>query len=332
MSRLPPSPGRRPGSVNERLRLSPGLRPGLVQPWPFFTDPGRQPGVGLKQVGAAALVAGILIGCSRPDHLTVSGTVEIREVQLAPLASGRLVRLLKDEGDTVRAGDTVAVLDQPGLEAFIAQRRAQAAAAGARVSEIAAARADSERTARDLDRGGRLREQGVISAQQYDNLSSAAAAAAARLGAARAAPADARAAQAAFEGALAIREQLTLVAPDDGIVLTRFAEPGEALGVGAPVVSIGIVGRPWVRAYVGERFIARVVLGQEVRIRVDGYPDTAFTGRISEISPRAEFTPRVALTERERADLVFGIKVSLDDSGGRLKAGMPVDLEIPLRP
>ena len=273
-----------------------------------------------------------VVACSRPNDLTISGTVEIREIQLAPLAAGRLMRLLKDEGDTVRRGDTVAVLEQPGLAALIEQRRAQASAAGARVAEVIAARADSERTARDLERANRLREQGVISVQQYDGLRSAAAAAAARLGAVRAAPSEARAAQAVLEGALAIRDQLTLVAPDDGIVLTRFAEPGEALGIGTPVVSIGVVGRPWVRAYVGELFIARVVMGQAVRITVDGYPDTTFTGRISAISPRAEFTPRAALTERERADLVFGIKVSLDDSGGRLKAGMPVDLHIPLEP
>ena len=81
----------------------------------------------------------------------------------------------------------------------------------------------------------------------------------------------------------------------------------------------------------GERYVARLKTGQQVRIRVDGYPDTAFAGHISEIASRAEFTPRAALTERERADLVFGIKVTTDDGGGRLKAGMPVRVEIPLQ-
>jgi len=90
------------------------------------------------------------------------------------------------------------------------------------------------------------------------------------------------------------------------------------------------VHEPWVRAYIDERFVARLKNGQQVRIRVDGYPDTAFAGRISEIAPRAEFTPRAALTERERADLVFGIKITTDGGGGRLKAGMPVRVEIPL--
>lgn len=275
----------------------------------------------------------IAAACSgSADTLTVAGTVEIREVQLAPLAAGRLVRLLKDEGDAVRAGDTVAVLEQPGLEALIAERRARAAAAAARVADTAAARADSERAARDLERATRLRERGVISAQQHDALKSAAASAAARLAALRSAPSEARAAQAALAGVQAIREQLAVVAPDDGIVLTRYAERGEAVSAGMPVVSLGLTHRPWVRAYVGERFIARVRLGQDVSVAVDGYPDTAFAGHVVEISPRAEFTPRAALTERERADLVFAIKVAVDDAGGRLKAGMPVELRVELLP
>jgi len=250
--------------------------------------------------------------------LRVSGTVEIRELLLAPLASGRLTRLLKDEGDTVRRGDTIAVLEQPGLEALISQRRAQAQAAAERTAEITAAVADSQRAANDLRRAVPLHESGVISAQQFETLTSAAAAAAARLQAVRAATRDSAAA---------------VIAPDDGIVLSRFADPGEALATGTPVISLGLVHRPWIRAYVGDRYVGRVKVGAAVTVRPDGY-DRAFSGRVVEISSRAEFTPRAALTERERADLVFGLKVELDsaDAGGRVKAGMPVTVEIPLLP
>ena len=280
--------------------------------------------------GAAVLV---LAAC-RGDRntLTVAGTIEIRQVQLSSLAAGRLRLLHLDEGDTVRAGDTVAVLDQPGLDELIEQRDAQAGAARLRTSEVVAAAADSTRAANDLARAERLRAADIISLQQYDQIRSAAAAAAARLQAVRAAPRESEAARAAAAGTRAIRDELTLLAPDDGIVLTRYAEPGEAVGVGTPIVSIGLVRAPWVRAYVGEPFIARVRVGQEVSVRVDGYADTSFAGRITEIAPRAEFTPRVALTERERADLVFAIRVAIDDAGGRLKAGMPVELDIPLLP
>ena len=282
---------------------------------------------------ALVLAIAVATACGGSSStLTVSGTVEIREVRLSPLASGRLQRLLKDEGDSVHAGDTVAVLEQPGLAALIEQRRALAAAAATRTAEIRAAEADSQRAANDLARARVLRQQGIASPQELDRLQSAAAAAVARLQAVRAAVRESQAARAAARVTESIRDQLVLLSPADGVVLTRFAERGEAIAAGVPVVSIGLVHAPWIRAYVGERLVARLKTGQNVRIRVDGYRDTAFAGRISEIAPRAEFTPRAALTERERADLVFGIKVTTDGAGGRLKAGMPVQLEIPLLP
>lgn len=281
---------------------------------------------------AFATVAGLLTAaCSgSSDALTVAGTVEIREVRLSPMAPGRITRLLKDEGDSVKAGDTVAVLDQPGLSAQIEQRRALAEAASTRTAEIRAAQADSTRSANDLARARVLAIQGIASPQELERLQAGAASAAARLESVRASVRESDAARAALAATEAIRDQLVLLAPVDGIVLTRFAERGEVIAAGVPVVSIGVVHEPWVRAYVDERFVARLKNGQQVRIRVDGYPDTAFAGRISEIAPRAEFTPRAALTERERADLVFGIKITTDGGGGRLKAGMPVRVEIPL--
>ncbi len=268
------------------------------------------------------------------NTLTVSGTVEIRDLQLAALTSGRVERLLKDEGDSVRRGDTVAVLSQPGLDALIGQRRAQAQAAALRVAEVQAAQADSARAAGDLARAERLHQQNIISQQQYDALRAAAEAATARLAAVRAAPSEAAAASAAVAGALATRDELTIIAPQDGVILTRYADRGEVLPAGTPVVSLGLVRRPWIRAYVGDRFIGRLKVGQRAAIRVDAYPGRELEGRVVEIAPQAEFTPRVALTERERADLVVGIKVepTEGDAGGRLKAGMPVTLDLTLLP
>ncbi len=134
-----------------------------------------------------ALAGALLLAACAGDSgtLTVAGTVEIREVRLAPLAAGRLVRLLKDEGDTVRRGDTVAVLEQPGLDALVAQQRARAEAATARTAEVQAAEADSARAARDVARARPLRESGVLAPQQFEALQSIAASAAARLQAVR---------------------------------------------------------------------------------------------------------------------------------------------------
>jgi HlyD family secretion protein len=268
---------------------------------------------------------------SSPASLQVAGTVEIRDIRVAPLAAGRVVRLLKDEGDSVRRGDTIAVLEQPGLSALIGQRSAQAQAAEHRTAEVAAAVADSARAANDLARASRLLAQGIMSAQQYDALASSAAAAAARLRSARAAGSESRAAIQGLAATEAVRDELVLIAPADGVILTRYIEAGETVGVGTPVVSLGIVARPWIRAYVGESYLARLRLGQTVTIHADGLA-APVPGRIVDIASRAEFTPRAALTERERADLVFAIKVEFDDPAGRLKAGLPVTLEVPLTP
>jgi membrane fusion protein YbhG len=273
-----------------------------------------------------------LCACAAPaNRVEVAGTVEIRDIQIAPLAAGRVARLLKDEGDSVRRGDTIAVLEQPGLPALIGQRRAQAQAAQRRTAEVRAAVADSARAANDLARAAPLREQGIVSAQHYDGLATAAAAATARVQSVRAAASESRAAAEGLAATEAIRDELVLLAPADGIILTRYREPGEAVGVGIPVVSLGVVSQPWVRAYVGEPHIARLHLGQTVTIRADGLP-APVTGRIVDIATRAEFTPRAALTDRERADLVFAIKVGFEDPAGRLKAGMPVTIEVPLTP
>ena len=270
--------------------------------------------------------------CSSPSStLSVPGTIEIRDVRVSSLAAGRLVRLFKDEGDSVRRGDTIAVLEQPGLNAMIGQRRAQAQAAQHRTADIAAAVADSARAANDVARAQTLRDRGIVSPQQFDALTTAAAAATARLQATRAALSDVRAAREGVASSEAIQNDLVLTAPAAGVVLTRYLEPGEVAGVGAPIVSIGVVADPWVRAYVGERDLPRVHLGSSVSIHADGVPGTV-SGRIVEIAPRAEFTPRAALTDRERADLVFGIKVTFADPAGRLKAGLPVTLDVPLTP
>ena len=68
--------------------------------------------------------------------------------------------------------------------------------------------------------------------------------------------------------------------------------------------------------------------GQAATAHLDGFPDHPFQGRVVAISPTAEFTPRIALTEKERADLVFGVKVALEDTTGMLKAGLPATVEI----
>jgi HlyD family secretion protein len=135
-------------------------------------------------------------------------------------------------------------------------------------------------------------------------------------------------ARAALAAAVQTASDLVLLAPVSGTVMVRNAEPGEVLGAGVAAMTIGEVARPYVRIYVNQRALPRVRLGASAEGVLDGLPDRPFPGRVIAINSKAEFTPRVALTEEERADLVFGVKVAFADSIGALKPGLPITVRI----
>jgi len=284
-----------------------------------------------------------------------TGTVEVRELDVAPQVPARVMRVLVDEGAVVRAGDTLVVLTQSTTRADLAQREARVraaeaalreAVAGARPREIDRATADlrvaeaeAARAERDRDRMRPLATSGTLSRQAFDAVEAAAATAAGRLDAAReavqllregtrperlqAARAEVASARAALAATEAVAQDLVLTAPVDGTVISRNAEPGELLPAGQSALTLGQTDEPYVRVYVSTQLLPQVRQGQPAMARLDGYPDRPIEGRVVAISPQAEFTPRIALTEQERADLVFGVKVALTDTTGLLRPGLP---------
>ena len=143
-----------------------------------------------------------------------------------------------------------------------------------------------------------------------------------------AAAADAEGAMAGVAGLEALRHDLVLVAPIAGIVITRAVEAGEMVAPGQAALVLGETTRQRVRVFVNQGALSRVQPGQTVHARLDAYPGSDFTGRVVAVSTQAEFTPRVALTEKERADLLFGVKIEFADTTGMLKAGLPITVHI----
>ena len=147
---------------------------------------------------------------------------------------------------------------------------------------------------------------------------------------------QARARKAAAQAELAIaRQQLAeteLFCPFDGVVLSTSAEPGTYLNPGTAVLTVGDIQGAWLRAFVDETDLGRIRLGQCAEVSVDAYPDRTWNGRISFISSAAEFTPRSVQTFKERTNLVYRIKIQLDNPEGVLKPGMPADAVIEVGP
>jgi HlyD family secretion protein len=301
-----------------------------------------------------------LAGCSRDgDAIRGSGTIEMDEVDVASLVGGRLLRLTVVEGDTVAIGDTIAVLDRGEISADVVVQTAQAERAqaqardlqsGSRPAELVIARealraatADLELARSEYDRTERLVKQGVSAPADLDRARAARDAAQARAASASeqvglqeqgfrhqqvtAAKQGAAAAMAQLEGARSRAGELVLTAPRSGVVLLVNYRAGELVPPSMPVVTLGDPDSLWMRVYVAAPLLTKVRLGAAVEVRPIGI-SRPFHGHVVSISSEAEFTPRAALTEEEQANLVFGVKLVLDRTGGALKAGLPADARI----
>jgi len=296
------------------------------------------------------------------------GTIEVDESDAAPLIGGRVLEVRVEEGDSVRVGDTLAVLTQSSLPATVADRAARLAMARARLADLrrgsrapeleraeadlAAAEAEANRTTRDLERVEPLAQSGVVAPQELDRAKSAAETSARRRDAARAAlelaregtrsdqikaaAADVQSAAAQLRGASADLGELAVLAAVSGVVLGRHADPGEVVAAGTPLVTLGEVSRRWVRVYLPASLLATLPAGAPAEIHVANAERgggrgaaPAVTGTLVAVSSKAEFTPRAALTEEERADLLFASRVELSNPPAAFRPGLPVTVTFP---
>lgn len=139
-------------------------------------------------------------------------------------------------------------------------------------------------------------------------------------------------AQALLQQAEILRSYTVLKAPMAGVVVSKNAEVGDLVGVGAPVVTVADLNQVYLRVFVSEADLARVKLGQAVDVRVDGFAGRTFRGTVDQINSSAEFTPRNVQTKEERVKLIFGVKVALPNPDGILKPGLPADAVILVAP
>jgi HlyD family secretion protein len=146
-----------------------------------------------------------------------------------------------------------------------------------------------------------------------------------------AANADIERSRAQFREAEANRADLQIVAPFDGTVATRTAEPGEVVAAGTPIVTIVNLEQVYLRAFVPEGQIARVKVGQQARVYLDtakGGSTQPLTATVERIDPEASFTPENTYFREERVKQVVGVKLRLTSPQGAAKPGMPADGEI----
>ena len=328
--------------------------------------------------------------------LVASGTLEARDISVGSKVGGRVVKVLAQEGDHVRAGQVLVVFDDAELKARLTQAQgeldaaqadfaklehgtrpediaeAEAAAAakqaggahrGFRVEEVAQARADLRRvradaanTALRYQRAKTLVAQGAVSKQFYDDAEAemksaqaqvaaaehALSAAEGRLRAARAvseravsgfrredvdaAQARVLQAQGMVEEAQARLDEHEVHAPAAAVVEVLDLRPGDLVQPNAVAARLLEADQLYVMVYVPETQIGRVRLGQSAEVRVDAWPNEAFTGKVEQIRQQAEFLPRNVQTREERVHQVIGVKIRVDNRDDKLRAGISAEV------
>ncbi len=292
--------------------------------------------------------------------LVASGFVEARQVVVAPEVGGPVVAVNVAEGDEVQAGDVLFELDPDLVD--IQEQQAQAALdaayarldqlqSGARPEQLAALATgvDEARGALDAAEAAlQAAESAAVGAVDGTAAATLLAAARARANGARAgldlaqarltqaqagpsepllraAEAGVRQAEARLATVDVQREKLTVRAPISGTVSQVLLKIRETAAVGRPGMRLARLDPLTLTVYVPEDELGRVEVGQEVEVRVDGYPDDVFDGQIVAIAGEAEFTPRNVQTREERSNLVFAVRISLPNPDGDLKPGMAAD-------
>jgi multidrug resistance efflux pump len=135
-------------------------------------------------------------------------------------------------------------------------------------------------------------------------------------------------AQAALDTVQVQLEKMTLRAPTTGVVLERMVSVGEIAAPNFSLLTIADLDQVTLTIYVPENQIGLVKVGQEVKVKVDSYPERTFEARVVHIAARAEFTPKNVQTKEERVSTVFAVKIEIPNLDWALKPGMPADAEI----
>jgi HlyD family secretion protein len=143
-----------------------------------------------------------------------------------------------------------------------------------------------------------------------------------------AAEAEVQKARARLKEVEADRNDLQILAPFDGTVATRTAEPGEVIAAGTPVITLVDLSTVYLRGFIPEGEIGRVRAGQTGRVYLDSAPDKAIEATVTRIDPEASFTPENTYFRDDRVKQVVGIKLQLKGATGFAKPGMPADGEV----
>lgn len=262
-----------------------------------------------------------LRGQNFPEGIVkANGRIEATQVDVSSKYAGRLVEMTVEEGSTVAAGQTIARISSPEVEAQLRAARSDVQRAkdalAAAEAEIAARQSAFDFAKSDFQRGQELMKTGFITKQTFEqrkrNMDTAIASVKSFTSQRDQAQSKIKTSEAEVERIEAIIKDLTLVSPRNGRVQYQLARAGEVIAAGAPIVTILDLTDVYMTVFLPAADAGRLSVGDEARIILDPVPDYVIPAKISFVAADAQFTPKTVETKDERAKLMFRVKVKID--------------------
>lgn len=288
----------------------------------------------LQNITFVILAFVVLASCNRNIEYDASGNFEATDVTLSAESSGKILMFDVNEGDTVSAGQMIALIDTAQLhfqkEQLLFQRSASNVSRPDISLQLASLRRELDKQIYERNRVQRLLADGAATSKQLDDINSAIRVLEGRISAQQSTLNSSTAS--INESSSAIESQIRqisdriekckIISPIGGTVLTKYCEPGEYATPGKAMVKVADLGKIYLRAYFTSAQLADIQLGQQVTVTANFGGDKLYDypGTITWISSESEFTPKNIQTQDSRSNLVYAVKIAVKNDG-RLKIG-----------
>lgn len=274
------------------------------------------------------------LACTTEEKADGYGNFESTEITVSSEANGKLISLEVEEGQVIKSGTLVGLVDTLSLhlnkQQLLAAKETVASKSESVASQIEVLEEQLRNATLELERIQKMFGESAATQRQLDNSKSQVEVLKKQIKnvATQQLPIenevksiDARVAQ--------IDQQIAqsgIINPEEGTVLGKFAETGEVVAFGKPLYKIANLEEMILRVYLSERQLPDIAIGQEVKVKIDSRDAMKdFKGTVSWVSSKAEFTPKIIQTKEERVNLVYAVKIKVKNTG-ELKIGMPAEM------
>ena len=287
----------------------------------------------MKTISLIIIIALVLAGCkNKADEADAYGNFEATEVIVSSETSGRILKFDVTEGSEIDKGSEIALIDTTLFHLQKAEINAGMTSVRTRISTINAQNdilnQQIENLNINIERIENMLKDEAATKKQYDDLTGQVAVLQKQVTANNTQKASIAAELSVYESKKAtLNEQVTrsiVKSPIKGTIIEKYSEAGELTAAGKPLVKIADLSLMKLKVYVSGAQLGDIRIGQNCAVRVDdgkkGYK--SFTGTISYISGKAEFTPKIIQTKEERVTLVYAVTIDVKNDG-TMKSGMP---------